>query len=163
MSPAEIVERCRLRREREAARRAAGSGNSNGNGRAPVIGLNGHAATTGLTPSAEPFSRAQARRESAQADIRELQAGEKRGELVPVRAVNAWFAAQIVKARDRLLRLPSELRDQLGAMSGPECERLLDGQLRRILHGLTEFGKQTARPDAKPEDRTTPEPTEQPK
>ena len=144
MTPDAIIERCRIRREREAERRAASSGNSDGNGRAPVIGLNGHAATTGLTPSAEPFSRAQARRESAQADIRELQAGEKRGELVPVRAVNAWFAAQIVKARDRLLRLPSELRDQLGAMDGAHCENLLDTELRFILRNLTLYGKEIA-------------------
>jgi hypothetical protein len=158
MSPAEIVERCRLRREQEAARRAAGGGNGGGNGRAPVNG----ASTRGANGS-ESFVDAQRRKESALADERELRVAERRGALIPIAAVNAWYAAQIVKARDLLLRLPAELRDQFDVLSGPECERLLDGELRRILHGLTEFGKQTARPDAKPEDRTTPEPTEQPK
>jgi hypothetical protein len=139
MSPAEIVERCRLRREQEEARRAAAGGNGGGNGRAPVKG-----ASTGGANGSESFVSAQARKERALASKHEVQLAAMRGDLVPIATVNRFFSAMIIKARDSLLRLPASLRDRLGAMDGAHCEALLDTELRFILRNLTLYGKEIA-------------------
>ena len=159
MTPAAIIERCRVRREGEAARRAAGGGNGSGNGAGTVKSVG-----TGSANGSESFVSAQARKERALASKHEVQLAEMRGDLIPIAVVNRFFSAMIIKARDSLLRLPASLRDQLGAMDGAHCEALLDTELRFILRNLTLFGKeiataeQTAAEAAGPPPESEPEP-----
>jgi hypothetical protein len=80
---------------------------------------------------------AETRKETALADLRELELAQKRGELAPVVLLNAFMGGCIVKARDRLMRLPGELRDRLAANSDPiQCERMVEKEIRAALAEL---------------------------
>lgn len=85
----------------------------------------------------ENISQAQLRKEAALANLRELEYAQKRGQLVPVVMVNAWFSDVIIRARDGLLRLPAELRDRVAAETDPvEVEKMLYEKISEVLRRL---------------------------
>lgn len=90
--------------------------------------------------SNEALADAQARKERAIADLRELEVKRKSGELAPIGEINAWVSGMITKARDILLRMPGELRDRLAQETDPiKCEELMSGEVNRSLRELAEF------------------------
>jgi hypothetical protein len=74
------------------------------------------------------------------ANLRELEYAQKKGQLVPIVLVNAFVGGMIVAARERLMRMPGELRDQLAACIEPiACERMLEREVRLVLAELKEM------------------------
>jgi hypothetical protein len=86
----------------------------------------------------ESFTEAQTRKETALADLRELELSEKRGELVNLVEVNAWVSGMILRARDILLRIGPELRDRLSKEADPiTIQGLIDGEIKSALAELS--------------------------
>ena len=80
------------------------------------------------------------RKEVALANLKEVELAQRRGDLIPLVQVNAWFSGCIVSARDILLRIGPELRDRLAACVDPVvCERMVDEEVRRALGKLREL------------------------
>ena len=51
--------------------------------------------------------------------------------------VELWAKGMVIKAREALSRIGSELRDRLAAETDPvECERLVESEIRRALDEL---------------------------
>ena len=90
--------------------------------------------------SNEALADAQARKERANADLREIEVKKRSGELAPIGEINAWVSGMITKARDILLRMPGELRDRVAQESDPiKCEELMSREVNRSLRELAEF------------------------
>lgn len=71
---------------------------------------------------------------------REVKLAIQEGKLVDLFAVNAYVAGAIIKARDELLRIGPELRDQLAQESDPVAvEEILLKRHVRVLAGLAEY------------------------
>jgi hypothetical protein len=87
----------------------------------------------------ESFASAQRRRESAQASLRELEFKVKSESVVDRAEAVEWLRHLVLPLINALHHLPSQLRDSLGALSGPDCERLLDDQLRGILAAVEKY------------------------
>jgi hypothetical protein len=109
----EIQERTRERKQRAAERLDL-----------PATPLNGHAATAGLVT----FSEAQRRKEFALARIREAEADQKIGELMPVEEALQWLRHIYIPLIQSFRALPDEMRDLLT----PELAELL----RRRVEGI---------------------------
>ena len=70
---------------------------------------------------------------------------ERRGELRPIAAVNAYVSGMIIEARDILLRIAPELADKLAQQSDPvKCRELIENEVNEALRKLAEY-----RPDGK--------------
>jgi hypothetical protein len=82
---------------------------------------------------------AAARRESALADVAELDAGERKGELVSVAEARADVIEMFSIARTKLLGLPARLAQRLPHLAA-EVVPVLDGLLREALEELAEDG-----------------------
>jgi hypothetical protein len=69
-----------------------------------------------------------------------LKLDREEGRLVELAPVNAWVAGMIVRARDELMRIPTELRDKLAHETDPlACEAMLLGRMEGVLARLAEF------------------------
>lgn len=109
--------------------------NGKANGRAA-----GMSAMSPVTREIEVLAEAQRRKETALADKAELDVLQRRGELVPLATVNAWFAGAVVKARDILLRIGPELRDRLAVETDPiRVEAMVVEEVVRALSMLKEL------------------------
>src|SRR6266404_493478 len=74
----------------------------------------------------------------AQAELKELQLAEKRGQLVSIEAVTATLRDELTAVRGRLLAMPGRLAGQLLMKSDPaEIERLIDDEVRAALTELS--------------------------
>jgi hypothetical protein len=89
-----------------------------------AVPVNGHAATAGLVT----FSEAQRRKEFALARIREAEADQKTGELMPVEEALQWLRHIYTPLIQSFRALPDEMRDLLT----PELAELL----RRRIEGV---------------------------
>lgn len=85
-------------------------------------------------------------------DTRQLHLLRERAEVIPLAAANAFFSQMIVRCRDRLLRLPGELKDRFDALTGQGCAELLDSELRTILAGLKTYEPPVHPADQQPAD-----------
>jgi len=99
-----------------------------------------HVPLTGPTSIAasqapNPLAEARARRESAQASIREMELAERRGELVPSKDVEAHLANLFAQCRTRLLAIPARARQRDPSLSGPQLA-LLEALLFEALEDL---------------------------
>src|ERR1022692_749640 len=74
----------------------------------------------------ESLVAARTRKEGSLASLRELELRERRGELIDRPQAEAELATTIVMCRDRLLRLPAELRDRCDRQPGAAVEQLFD-------------------------------------
>lgn len=69
-----------------------------------------------------------------------LKVDREEGRLVDIAAVNAWVAGMIIKARDLLLRIGPEARDDLARQMDPiECERIVRDKVNEALEQLAQF------------------------
>lgn len=60
--------------------------------------------------------------------------------LTDVAAVNAFVAGMIIKARDELLRIPAEVRDDLARNTDPiDCEEIVRKRITGALQHMAEF------------------------
>jgi hypothetical protein len=86
----------------------------------PVVPVNGHA---GLVP----FAEAQRRKELALAKLRECEADERVGELMPTAQAKKWILHLFVPLVQSMVALPDELRDLLGVESAELLGRRVHG------------------------------------
>jgi hypothetical protein len=77
--------------------------------------------------------QAEIRKERALASKHELELAAKRGEYVPVVTVNEWFGNVIVKARDRLMRIPAEVAERVVTMEAEDAAKLIEDEIVQAL------------------------------
>jgi len=83
---------------------------------------------------ASGYSEHRARRERAEADLRELELAERRGGLVDIAAVRAELGMRLAQRREQLLQLPARLAPlMVGDTDQARLQTLLDGELRQVL------------------------------
>jgi hypothetical protein len=86
----------------------------------------------------ESYADAQARKETALADLREMEARRQKSELLDADDVRAAVVGMITSAKSRLLTMADELCDRLAACSDPiGCRVLVDSEVRRALTALS--------------------------
>lgn len=96
-------------------------------------------------PRDETFAEAQRRKESALADLRELELAEKRRELLNASEISTAVHELIATAKSRLLLIGDELGDRLAAESNPvRCRELVTDEVRRALSELSQYQVLTA-------------------
>lgn len=95
------------------------------------------------TREAENFMVARARKESALADLRELEAGARRGELLPRDEVVEQFGALIIAAKNRLRALGNALGPAMAVETDPAaCKSLIDAEVDEALNDLSNWTPQ---------------------
>jgi hypothetical protein len=88
----------------------------------------------------ESYASAQARKESALADLREMEAARERGELLPRDEVAQAWGEMISSARSTLLQLGAKLAPRITAgMSLAEREFAIDAEVRTCLTALSTY------------------------
>ena len=93
----------------------------------------------------ESFLEAQARKESATADLRELELAKRRGELVEVAEVKSFLGGMITAARNRLLGIGSKLGPDLAQEPDAiNCQAMIDLEIREALDELKEYRQDSA-------------------
>jgi hypothetical protein len=83
---------------------------------------------------------------------RQLDLLRERAEVVPVGLINAFVAAMIVRCRERLSRLPGELKDRFDVLTGQQCAELLAAEIDAILDSLRTFPLPGETPNLRPAD-----------
>lgn len=102
----------------------------------------------GAAPADDGFSDARARRESALAELAELDLAERRGELVRTDDVQRALVGKVMGLRDSLDTLADRLSPLLAAESDPaRIYALLREEVRQALHALA---SESAAPPALP-------------
>jgi hypothetical protein len=86
-------------------------------------------------PDVPDYNESRARRESALADMAEIEVAERRGELVPVDEARADVVSRFTVVRTRLLGVPSRVAQRLPHLAG-EVVPVLDELLREALEEL---------------------------
>jgi hypothetical protein len=99
-------------------------------------------------PDVPDYNESRARRESALADMAEIEVAERRGELVPVAEARADVVSRFTVVRTRLLGVPSRVAQRLPHLAG-EVVPVLDELLREALEELALEGG-TAKDGATP-------------
>ena len=80
---------------------------------------------------------AQMRKETALAELRELELAEKRGLLLVRADVIRTWDEHITQAKNKLLAIGDEISDKLAAESNPlKCRELVNGRIREALAEL---------------------------
>lgn len=87
-----------------------------------------------VAPGEMSFAQARAQRERANAQLAELELGERRGALLPRDMVEREAFERARGLRDRILMVPALIADELAVMTdGPAIRRKLDNALRQAL------------------------------
>jgi hypothetical protein len=93
----------------------------------------------------EDFASAQARKEVALANLRELEEAEKRRNLLPADEVRDAVNGMVIGARAKLLVIGDELADKLASTSNAiKCREMVDERVAQALAELTEYPRQAA-------------------
>ena len=89
------------------------------------------------SPWPETFDEARTRDKSAEANLREMTAAKRRGELIEVAAVTAALAHDYAATRDALLQIPARMGPVLAAESDPaQVQRRLYDEIHQALVDL---------------------------
>lgn len=97
------------------------------------------AAPPAPAPAAPDYNFDRARRERADADLKEMELQERLGQLVRADAVREALASQLGQVRESLLQMPARLAPMLAAEPDQaRMQTLLDGELRAVLAKLTD-------------------------
>ncbi len=106
-----------------------------------------HAPLTGPTAPAvngngqsyiNPLGEARARREAAQASLREMELAERRGELIATADIEARLANTFMQCRTRLLSIPSRARQRDPSLSSGQLT-MLESLIREALEDLADL------------------------
>ena len=81
-------------------------------------------------------TEAERRRRVAMAEIREMEADQKRGVLLPAADVRKIWAERLAGLKDRLLMLPDRLAARLANRSESDIRRILRDELEECLRGI---------------------------
>lgn len=85
----------------------------------------------------ESYADAQARKETALANLRELEEAEKRSELLDRKETEAAWSSMISEAKASMLNIGDELGDVLAAEMNPiRCRELVNDKVREALTAL---------------------------
>jgi hypothetical protein len=142
MSPEEIIARCQLRREVEAAKAAEAIPSITVPVPGPIM-INGESA-------ADSFVYHQIRKEKALADLRQIQVWEKRRELLPRTYIRDWSLKHMFQAREVLDRMP-DLCDQLAEESDSKKIRVMLKDVRdQVIERLAQLPKGWPPPEQEP-------------
>jgi hypothetical protein len=75
---------------------------------------------------------------------KKLKVDREEGKLVEVVAVNAFVAGMILQARDELIRMATEMRDEMAHTADPlKCEELLLTRISSILGKMSEYRRES--------------------
>lgn len=109
-----------------------------GNGK-PVSSGNGSVNTDEAEGETESYASAQARKEVALANLRELEHRQKLGELVDVADMERAWATAGQTMRDGLLSLPELIAPQVAAVTDPRQVRdILRAEIRKVIENIPE-------------------------
>lgn len=103
----------------------------------PITGPTAPPPPVVVSPVVNALAEARARRESAQAELREMELGKKRGELVSAKEVEAKLAGVFMQCRVRLLEIPRKARQHDASLSAAHLV-LLEGLIRQALEDLAD-------------------------
>lgn len=93
-----------------------------------------------LDPEKNSIAEATRQLEWARARREQLRVAREEGVLVELGPVNAYVAGMIIRARDELTRIPTELRDALAHETDPlKIETTLRGRIDGVLVKMAEF------------------------
>jgi hypothetical protein len=93
-----------------------------------------------VAASPATFQESIRRKEFAQAQLRELEVAERRGELVNAAEVEIFVCGMIEMCKTTLLAIPRELSDRLALEDDPvACEELMANSIRSALVHLSEY------------------------
>jgi len=81
----------------------------------------------------ENFHAARTRKEKALADLRQLEAAEKRGQLVDAEAYNRLHGEHILAAKARLRAIPSKCAQEVAALKLSKKGRELTAAVQKLL------------------------------
>ena len=85
----------------------------------------------------EDFAAAQRRKESALADLREMELAEKAGRLIDAAEASAAELERITTAKTRLLMIPDDLGERVATESNPiRCREMILTAVRAALEDL---------------------------
>lgn len=84
----------------------------------------------------ETFVEAQARKEKALADLRELELAEKRGELVDLKEQALFLAEAMKTMQNGLLSAVEPLAERIDSSRLTEVRAILDGEFRKLLNDV---------------------------
>lgn len=87
----------------------------------------------GGRPPRESLEQARRRKESALADLREMEAARRRGELVEAEKVRLRWASALAGIRDRILSVPDRIAAQLAGRDEYTIRSLLREELEQAL------------------------------
>lgn len=80
------------------------------------------------------------RYEYARAQREEIRLARERGSLVEIAPVNAFVAGMIIRVRDELTQISSELRDKLAHETNPlKIDEILSGRIESVLAKMSEY------------------------
>lgn len=113
-SEAQIIEEANVRRQKQAEKPAK------------------------VTDKTESFAEAQARKETALANLRELELAEKRAELISAADVKTAWAAHIAGCKNKLISMADELMDKIAVESSAvKCRQMILDRVRTALAELS--------------------------
>jgi phage terminase Nu1 subunit (DNA packaging protein) len=94
----------------------------------------------------ESYAEARTRKEVATANLKELEAAEKRGDLVDAHAAARQFRSMTSAARDRIMSIPQRIAGRLAGITDEnEVLVLLDDELRDALDAVADEALSKAR------------------
>jgi phage terminase Nu1 subunit (DNA packaging protein) len=108
--------------------------------RMPLSGPGGNGHGNG---AASPLSITRARLDAAKAGLAELELRRREGELVEVAGVVAATTSMVSTARNRLLGIPSRLRQALPHLTAKDLAAV-EAEIREALEGLAAGGERRA-------------------
>jgi hypothetical protein len=80
------------------------------------------------------YAAAQAAKERALAELRQIEVLQKKGELTPTSYFKHWASNFLIQGREILQWGPKEMRDELAAESDPfQCEAIVSRWLERVM------------------------------
>lgn len=86
---------------------------------------------------ASPLHKARTEREKALAEIKQMEAGKMRGELIEVRIVERETFKEARRVRDAFLNMPARIAAEIAVETDPhKVEYFLDKEIREILEQL---------------------------
>jgi hypothetical protein len=93
-----------------------------------------------LLPAEGTQAHASLQLETLKVREKQIKLDREEGRLVELAPLNAYVAGMIMTAREELMHIPTELRDDLAQQTDPlECERMVATRIRQVLARMSEY------------------------